>query len=138
VPNIGTDGHVGGDGGHDVVDALIAFVVGVIHAGRVAATGQPSKQIGHIAVVHERPVVVAIPHYTHEAVGGGPEEVADHALVSPVDHPGPHDDGAKAVDARAQDEIFMIGPPGTSWIGLIGASSPAGSDVRPRIQVPDV
>ena len=48
------------DGADDVVHAFVAFVVGVIHAAGDLRLRETRIEVGEIAVVDERPAVVAV------------------------------------------------------------------------------
>ena len=77
--SVGPDGLVGLDRRHDVVQPLIAFVVGVVHAGRVLAGNQPRVQIREVAIVDE-----SIGDFTLVAQTGRGEDVVDVAVLGLV------------------------------------------------------
>jgi hypothetical protein len=88
VAHVGPHRQVGLDGRHDVVDALVAFVVRVIDAGGILARDEPGIQIRKIAVVDQRPVIVAVADHAHQPVAGRLEQIADDAAATAVDDPG--------------------------------------------------
>jgi ATP-dependent Clp protease protease subunit len=118
VPHIGTHGQIRRDRRHDVVHALVAFVVGVVHARGVLIRHQTRIQIRQIAIVNERPVVVAVAYHTYEAVGRRLEEVADDAVTPSIHDARSNNDGAKTGARRAEDQLLVVRPPGHQRDGV--------------------
>ena len=73
----------------------------------VRVRGQPRVEIGQIAVVDERPVVVAVADHAHQTVAGRLEQVADHAVAAAVDDAGPHHDRAQLIGRGGEHELLV-------------------------------
>ena len=107
MPDVRLHRQVRLDRADDVVDALVAFVVGVVDAGGVGAGGEPRVEVAQIAVVDERPVVVAVADHADQAVARGLEDVADHAVAAAVDHAGPHHHRPQMIARRVEHELLV-------------------------------
>ena len=88
----------------------------------VGVRGQHQVQLAEIAVVDERPVVLAAADHAHQAVGGVLEHVADDAARAAVDDAGAHDDRAQVRRRRRRARAVSCGARhAESSIGLTGA-----------------
>ena len=67
--------------------------------------GEPHVQLREIAVVDERPVVVAAADHAHQAVGGVLEQIPDDAARAAVDDAGANDDGPDAGGGGVQHAL---------------------------------
>ena len=95
MTDVGTDRRVRGDGGDDVVDALVPLVVRVVDAGRLRRRRHADEQVTEIAIVDQRPVILARTDDPHETVGRVLEQIPDDAARTAVDDAGTDDDRAQ-------------------------------------------
>src|SRR4051812_33284318 len=110
VADVGLHRQVRLDRADDVVDALVAFVVRVVDAGGVRIRDQPRVEIGEIAIVDERPVVVAVADDTNEAVARRLEDFADHPVAAAVDDAGPDDDRPEVFAGGVEHHLLVRRP----------------------------
>ena len=83
MAHVRAHGQVRRNGSDDVVDAFIALVIGMKHAAGILAAGELDVEVGEIPVVDERPMIVAVPDNTDQAIGGGFEQLAHDPLPRP-------------------------------------------------------
>src|SRR5262245_559510 len=120
VPDIGAYGQMWTNGLDDVIDALVAFVVRVEHPGGVRALHEPHVEIGEIAVVDERPVVVAVADDANQPIGRGLEQLAHDPFATAVHDPRTYDHRAKAGRRGIEDSRLVSWTPGHHGDGIDG------------------
>ncbi len=85
-----------------------------------AMRGHAHVQVGQVAIVDARPVVLALADDAHQAVERVLQQVADDPAGAAVDDAGPDDDGPDAAAGASSTSCSCSGRHATSGVGLHG------------------